>query len=119
MQVAARFRPQAAALRDLEALGLDVPAATLAASLQRLAADLFAPLDAAIGRRRQEAPVAHADETIWPVQCIEGPENGRDPPASGAKPRHYLWICLTEDTVRMRVLPARNCSPRRARTGPS
>ena len=53
--------------------------------------------------------VAQADETSWP-QYIEGQANGKHPPASGGKPLHWLWVCLTADTVRMRILPTRNAA---------
>ena len=109
VQVFALFRPQAGAARDLEALGLPMAVSTLSQGLRRLAA-LFEPLEAAVGERQAQAAVAQADETSWPVQYIEGQENGKPPPASGGKPLHWLWVCLTADTVRMRILPTRSAA---------
>ena len=116
VQVFALFRPQAAVARDLTALGLPLPVSTLSQGLRRLAA-LFEPLDAAIRERQAQAAVAQADETSWPVQYIEGQANGKQPPASGGKPLHWLWVCLTADTVRMRILPTRSAKAARELLG--
>ena len=83
VQVYALFRPQAAVARDLAALGLRVPQSTLSTGLRRLA-HLFDPLDAAIGEYQQQQPVAHADETSWPVQWL-ATERGRQ--QGSASPR--------------------------------
>jgi len=42
------------------------------------------------------------------VQFIEGQENLKEPPESGAKPRCRLWVCITADAVRMRVAGTRS-----------
>ena len=105
-QVFHHHRPQASVSRDLEALGLRVPPATLAQGLQRMGA-LFGPLEEAIGARQALAAVAQADETSWPVQYIAGQENAKAKPDGGGKTRQWLWMCCTADTVRMRVLPTR------------
>ncbi len=108
VQVYALFRPQAAVARDLAALGLRVPQSTLSTGLRRLA-QLFQPLDAAIGEYQQQQPVAQADETSWPVQWLAaGGDDNKDPPPSGRqKPKSWLWACLAGNTVRMRILPTR------------
>ena len=110
VQVFALFRPQAAVARDLTALGLPLPVSTLSQGLRRLAA-LFEPLDAAIRERQAQAAVAQADETSWPVEYIEGQANGKQPPASGGKPLHWLWVCLTADTVRTSCRPGARRRP--------
>lgn len=99
VQVYAFFRPQAAAARDLAARGLRVPVSTLSAGLRRLQ-PLFEPLVAAIEARQERAAVVHADETSWPVQDVEAPRGS-------GRSRHWLWLCLTWDAVRMRILPTR------------
>ena len=106
VQVFLLFRAQAAAARDLAALGLRVPVSTLSQGLRRMAR-LFQPIDQAIARRQAEAAVAQADETSWPVQYIAGQDNAKEAPESGGKPLYWLWTCLTADTVRMRILPTR------------
>ena len=106
VQVFCLFRAQAAAARDLAALGLRVPVSTLSQGLRRMAR-LFQPIDQAIAQRQAEAAVAQADETSWPVQYIEGQDNGKEVPQGGGKPLHWLWTCQTADTVRMRILPTR------------
>ena len=106
VQVFCLFRAQAAAARDLAALGLRVPVSTLSQGLRRMAR-LFQPIDQAIARRQAEAAVAQADETSWPVQYIAGQDNAKEAPESGGKPLYWLWTCLTADTVRMRILPTR------------
>ena len=108
VQVYALFRPQASVARDLEALtGLRIPLATLSQGLRRLS-HLCTPLDEAIGQRQQQAAVAQADETSCPVQAIACAADNKDPPQRGQKkPKHWLWVCLTADTVRMRILPTR------------
>ncbi len=106
VQVFLLFRAQAAAARDLAALGLRVPVSTLSQGLRRMAR-LFQPIDQAIARRQVEAAVAQADETSWPVQYIAGQDNAKEAPESGGKPLYWLWTCLTADTVRMRILPTR------------
>ena len=83
VQVYALFRPQAAVARDLAALGLRVPQSTLSTGLRRLA-QLFEPLDAAIGEYQQQ-PVAQADETSWPVQSEPGKFAGRAGAAAGQR----------------------------------
>ena len=108
IQVYGLFRPQAAVARDLAALGLRVPPSTLSTGLRRLA-QLFEPLDAAIGEYQQQQPVAQADETSWPVQWLAaGEDDNKDPPERGRqKPKSWLWACLAGNTVRMRILPTR------------
>ena len=97
VQVFAHFRPRAAAVRDLAALGLRVPAGTLSRGLGGLG-KLFEPLVAAIRARQEGAAVAHADETSWSVQMLD---------SKGGRARHWLWVCLAAGTVRMRILPTR------------
>lgn len=110
VQVYWLFRPQAAVARDLEALGLRIPASTLSQGLRRLS-HLFEPLEAAIRQRQREAAVVQADETSWPVQFIHGADTGGDPPERGRqKPRHWLWVCLAADTALMRILPSRSAA---------
>ena len=110
VQVYWLFRPQAAVARDLEALGLRIPASTLSQGLRRLSR-LFEPLEAAIRQRQREAAVAQADETSWPVQFIHGADAGGDAPERGRqKPRHWLWVCLAADTALMRILPSRSAA---------
>ena len=107
-QVFALYRPQAAVARDVALLaGMRVPYSTLSEGLRRHS-HLFAPLDAAIAQRQQQAAVAQADETSWPVQYIEDPDDNKDPPPRGRqKQKYWLWVCLTQDTVRMRILATR------------
>ena len=83
VQVFCLFRAQAAAARDLAALGLRVPVSTLSQGLRRMAR-LFGPIDQAIARRQADAAVAQADETSWPVQYIEGQDNAKEAPEGGA-----------------------------------
>ena len=110
VQVYWLFRPQAAVARDLEALGLRIPASTLSQGLRRLS-HLFEPLEAAIRQRQREAAVAQADETSWPVQFIHGADASCDPPERGRqKPKSWLWVCLAADTALMRILPSRSAS---------
>ncbi len=109
-QVGAQHRPQAAVARELEQLGLPLPLATLSAGWRRLTQALLEPLEQAIERHQQAAAVAHADETSWPVQSIAGQDNGRDPPPAGGKLRCWLWVCVTAQAVRLRVLPSRSAA---------
>ena len=106
VQVFGLFRAQAAAARDLAALGLRVPTATLSQGLRRMA-KLLEPVEQAIAQRQAQAAVAQADETSWPVQYIAGQDNPKQAPEQGGKPLYWLWTCLTADTVRMRILPTR------------
>ena len=117
-QVGVQFRLRAAALRDLDALGMHVPAGTFCKALQGLVEALFAQLDKEVDKRQRQAAVARADETSWPVQFIEGQENGREPPPSGAKPRHWLWVCITADTTRTIMLPTRGLDSCKELLGP-
>ena len=100
VQVFAFFRTQAALLRDWRAHGLPIPTSTLSSGLRRqrqLFEDWIAALDAHIAA----ATVLHADETSWRVQQL-GPD--------GHPPRHWLWVCVTRDAVRFRILPRRNAA---------
>ena len=106
VQVFHMHRPQAAVARELDAIGLGMAPATLAQGLQRLGR-LVKPLEQAIAERLGKAAVVQADETSWPVQHIEGQENAKQPPASGARPKHWLWMVCCEDAVWMRILPTR------------
>ena len=92
--------------RDLDAIGLGMAPSTLAQGLQRLGR-LMQPLEQAIAEHLEQAAVVQADETSWPVQHIEGQQNAKPPPASGAKPKHWLWMVCCADAVWMRVLATR------------
>ncbi len=116
VQVFHMHRPQAAVARELDAIGLGMAPATLARGLQRLAR-LVQPLELAIAERLGQARVVQADETSWPVQNIEGKENAKQPPASGARPKHWLWMVCCEDAVWMRILPTRGLPSGRALLG--
>jgi len=107
VQVFAFFRTQAGLLRDWKALGLRIPPGTLSIGLRRqrqLFEDLIAELDAHIA----QATVLHADETRWRGQPL-GPD--------GNPPRHWLWVCVTPDAVRFRILPRRNAAAARELLG--
>ncbi len=116
VQVFHMHRPQAAVARELDAIGLGMAPATLARGLQRLAR-LVQPLEQAIAERLGQARVVQADETSWPVQNIEGQHNAKQPPASGARPKHWLWMVCCEDAVWMRILPTRGLPSGRALLG--
>ncbi len=116
VQVFHMHRPQAAVARELDAIGLGMAPATLARGLQRLAL-LVQPLEQAIAERLGQARVVQADETSWPVQNIEGQDNAKQPPASGARPKHWLWMVCCEDAVWMRILPTRGLPSGRALLG--
>ena len=100
VQVFAFYRTQAGLLRDWAALGMRIPPSTLSSGLRRqrpLFEDVIAALDAHVA----QATVLHADETGWRVQPL-GPD--------GAPPRHWLWVCVTPDAVRFRILQRRNAA---------
>ena len=98
VQVYERFRPQAAAVRELGSWGLPVPVATVSCNLRGLSA-LFAPLGEKILKRMVGAAVAHADETSWSVQVLDG---------DGGRERRWLWVCLADGAVYMRILATRS-----------
>ena len=70
VQVCERFRPQAAAVRELGSRGLPVPVATVSRNLRGPSA-LFAPLGEKILKRMEGAAGARADETSRSVQDPE------------------------------------------------
>ena len=107
VQVFALYRPQAAVVRDLTARGLRIGVGTVSQGLRRIG-ELFEPVLEAIVERQQEADWAHADETSWPVQDVEGDRGRR---------RCWLWICLTEDAVRLKVQPTRSAASGRELLG--
>ena len=76
VQACERFRPQAAAVRELGSRGLPVPVATVSRNLRGPSA-LFAPLGEKIPKRMEGAAVARADETSWSVQVPDG-DGGRE-----------------------------------------
>ncbi len=97
VQVFALLRTQAKVALDLGQLGLEMSPSTLSAGLQR-PSGLFEPLVAGIEQLQAGAAVLYVDETTWPVQQLE---------RGGGRQRWWLWVCVTEGAVRMRILPTR------------
>ena len=97
VQVFALLRTQAKVALDLGQLGLEMKKSTLSAGLRRLSG-LFEPLVAGIEQLQAGAAVLYVDETTWPVQQVE---------SGGGRKRWWLWVCVTDGAVRMRILPTR------------
>ncbi|MCY4469589.1 MAG: transposase [Thiotrichales bacterium] len=71
---------------------------TLADAQSRLLR-VFEPLDEAIAERQRRARLVQGDETRWMIhQRSERGEN----------PRCWLWVCVSEDAVRMHIDPNRS-----------
>ena len=82
----------------LDDQGLPVAAGTLADSAVRFER-LFKPLGESIRARLNEAPVRHADETVWRVQALR---------AQGRSGRAWLWTAIGDDAVCFHIDPSRS-----------
>ena len=91
-------RPLRSVARSLALAGVPVAAGTLADSQPRFLR-LFAPVEQAIAARQRTARLAQGDETHWRVHA----RGERGDPA-----RCWLWLCRTEDAVRMHIDPSRS-----------
>ena len=94
----AYHRPLRAVARALATLGVAMAPGTLAGAQSRLLR-VFEPVDEAIAERQRSARLVQGDETRWMIH-----ERGE----RGENPRCWLWVCVSEDAVRMHIDPARS-----------
>ena len=94
----AYHRPLRAVARALATLGIPIAPGTLADAQSRLLG-VFEPVDEAIAERQRAARLVQGDETRWMIH-----ERGE----RGENPRCWLWVCVSEDAVRMHIDPARS-----------
>ena len=100
LQVYWQRHPARAFEREWEEYGVRLPASTLLGHTEALLG-WFEPLEQAIAAHQQQALLIHGDETSWVVH-VRAEE--------GEKARCWLWACLTEDAVRLRVDPSRSAA---------
>ena len=100
LQVYWQRHPARAFEREWEEYGVRLPASTLPGHTEALLG-WFEPLEQAIAAHQQQALLIHGDETSWVVH-VRAEE--------GEKARCWLWACLTEDAVRLRVDPSRSAA---------
>ena len=100
LQVYWQRHPARAFEREWEEYGVRLPASTLPGHTEALLG-WFEPLEQAIAAHQQQALLVHGDETSWVVH-VRAEE--------GEKARCWLWACLTEDAVRLRVDPSRSAA---------
>ena len=94
----AYHRPLRTVARALATMGIPTAPGTLADAQSRLLG-VFEPLDEAIAERQRPASSVQGDETRWMIHVRgERAEN----------PRCWLWLCLSEDAVRMHIDPTRS-----------
>ena len=103
LQVYWQRHPARAFEREWEEYGVRLPASTLPGHTEALPG-WFEPLEQAIAAHQQQALLIHGDETSWVVH-VRAEE--------GEKARCWLWACLTEDAVRLRVDPSRSAAAAR------
>ena len=94
----AYHRPLRAVARALATLGIPIAPGTLADAQSRLLG-VFEPLDEAIAERQRAARLVQGDETRWMIH-VRGER--------GENARCWLWLCLSEDAVRMHIDPTRS-----------
>ena len=94
----AYHRPLRAVARALATMGIPIAPGTLADAQSRLLR-VFEPLDEAIAERQRPASLVQGDETRWMIH-VRGER--------GENPRCWLWLCLSEDAVRMHIDPTRS-----------
>ena len=94
----AYHRPLRAVARALATMGVAIAPGTLADAQSRLLG-VFEPLDGAIAERQRNARLVQGDETRWMIH--ERTERGDNA-------RCWLWVCVSEDAVRMHIDPARS-----------
>ena len=94
----AYHRPLRAVARALATMGIPLAPGTLADAQSRLLR-VFEPLDEAIAERQRAARLVQGDETRWMIH-----ERGE----RGENPRCWLWVCVSEDAVRMHIDPTRS-----------
>ena len=99
----AYHRPLRAVARALATLGIPIAPGTLADAQSRLLR-VFEPLDEAIAERQRSARLVQGDETRWMIH-----ERGE----RGENPRCWLWVCVSEDAVRMHIDPTRSAQAAR------
>ena len=99
----AHHRPLRAVARALATMGVAIAPGTLADAQSRLLG-LFEPLDEAIAERQRHARLVQGDETRWMIHA-----RGE----RGDNPRCWLWVCVSEDAVRMHIDPARSAQAAR------
>ena len=91
-------RPLRAVARALATMGIPIAPGTLADAQSRLLR-VFEPLDEAIAERQRHARLVQGDETRWMIHA-----RGE----RGENPRCWLWVCVSEDAVRMHIDPTRS-----------
>lgn len=91
-------RPLRAVARALAEMGIPIAPGTLADAQSRLLR-VFEPLDEAIAERQRHARLVQGDETRWMIHA-----RGE----RGENPRCWLWVCVSEDAVRMHIDPTRS-----------
>ena len=94
----AYHRPLRAVARALATMGIPIAPGTLADAQSRLLG-VFEPLDEAIAERQRAASLVQGDETRWMIH-VRGER--------GENARCWLWLCLSEDAVRMHIDPTRS-----------
>ena len=94
----AYHRPLRAVARALATLGIPIAPGTLADAQSRLLR-VFEPLDEAIAERQRHARLVQGDETRWMIHART---------ERGENPRCWLWVCVSEDAVRMHIDPTRS-----------
>ena len=94
----AYHRPLRAVARALATMGVAIAPGTLADAQSRLLG-VFEPLDGAIAEHQRSARLVQGDETRWMIH--ERTERGDNA-------RCWLWVCVSEDAVRMHIDPARS-----------
>ena len=94
----AYHRPLRAVARALATMGIPIAPGTLADAQSRLLG-VFEPVEGAIAERQRTARLVQGDETRWMIH-VRGER--------GENPRCWLWLCLSEDAVRMHIDPTRS-----------
>ena len=94
----AYHRPLRAVARALATVGIPIAPGTLADAQSRLLR-VFEPVEGAIAERQRTASLVQGDETRWMIH-VRGER--------GENPRCWLWLCLSEDAVRMHIDPTRS-----------